>query len=255
MEAIIHYKALCYKEIARFLKVFGQTVFGPLINASLFLFVFMIAIPRDVLGDDVEFSYMQFLLPGLIMMAVIQNAFANTSSSLLVAKMTGVVVDLLMAPINTHIIILSYITGAFVRALLVSLSIAIYMTLFVDYHIQHIFWCIYFLFFTSMCLGLMGIIAAIVAKKFDQLANFTNLIITPLSFLSGTFYKIDRLPDTLQHFAMYNPFFHMIDGFRYSFLGIQDGNVLIGAIYLLLINVILYLMVYWMWSKGYRIKE
>ncbi len=247
-------KAFLVKEIHRFLKVWGQTVLGPIITTSLYLGVFSVAIGNKI-GADGEISYAEFLVPGLVMMALIQNAFANTSSSIMIAKINGNIVDILMAPMKTNSIILGYVLGSVFRGLLVGLLTLLYVMIFVKIHIHNVFWILFFAIISSSILGLLGLIAGVVSVKFDQLANFTNLIITPLSFLSGTFYSINKLPETIQQIILYNPFFYMIDGFRYGFIGKSDSNILIGGIFLLSLNIVLYVITCYMWKTGYRIKE
>lgn len=247
-------KTFLVKEVRRFLKVWGQTVLGPIITTSLYLGVFSVAIGNRI-GTNGGFTYTEFLVPGLIMMALIQNAFANTSSSLMISKIQGNIVDILMAPLVPNYVIFGYILGGIVRGLIVGTLTLLYVMIFVKIHIHNIFWILFFAVISCSLLGFLGIIAGIVSAKFDQLAHFTNLVITPLSFLSGTFYSIDKLPVTIQHIIHYNPFFYMIDGFRYGFIGVADSNIFIGAGFLIALNVVLYAITYYMWKTGYRIKE
>ncbi|MDR2007950.1 MAG: ABC transporter permease, partial [Alphaproteobacteria bacterium] len=223
------FKSFLAKEVQRFLKVWGQTVLGPIITTSLYLGVFSVAI-GDRIGTSSGISYAEFLVPGLIMMALIQNSFANTSSSILISKINGNIVDILMSPITAGGAVLALTLGSVIRGLIVGVLTLLYVSIFVKIHIHSVFWILFFAITTCSLLGLLGLIAGIISMKFDQLANFTNIIITPLSFLSGTFYSIAKLPLTLQHIIHYNPFFYMIDGFLYGFIGVSDSNITIVEI-------------------------
>ncbi|MDR0484192.1 MAG: ABC transporter permease [Alphaproteobacteria bacterium] len=248
------FKTFLTKEVRRFLKVWGQTVLGPIITTSLYLGVFSLAI-GDRVGAVSGVSYAEFLVPGLIMMTLIQNAFANTSSSIMIAKVNGNIVDTLMSPIVASSTVLAYAVGSIVRGLIVGALTLLYVMIFVKIHIHSVFWILFFAITSCLLLGLLGLIAGIISMKFDQLANFTNIVITPLSFLSGTFYSIYKLPVMLQHIIHYNPFFYMIDGFRYGFIGVADSNIMIGAVFMLGLNLVVFLIAYLMWKTGYRIKE
>lgn len=244
------------KEVKRFIKVWGQTVLGPIITTTLFLLVFSVAVSNNasrVLPQGI--SYSQFLIPGLTMMAIIQNAFSNTSSSLIIAKVSGTIIDTLMSPLSTWQTIVALTLGAITRGILIGAIILLYSMLFINLPIHSMGWMIYYAFAASMFLGLLGIIAGIVCQKFDHVANFMNLFITPMSFLSGTFYSTKQLPGAVQHIVHYNPFFYMIDGFRYSFIGVADFSITIGALVLLIINAILFFIAWLMWKKGYKIKN
>ena len=241
------------KEVKRFLKVWGQTLLGPIIQTSLFLLVFGVSLSDS--HNNSAYTYTQFLIPGLLMMMIIQNSFANTSSSLLIAKMNGNIIDILMAPLTPSLVIIGYILGGITRSLVVSICILVYVSLFSKLMFHNIFLIFYYGISGCILLGLLGLIAGIVSVKFDQVANFTNLIITPLSFLSGTFYSIAKLPTFFQNISHYNPFFYLIDGFRYSFIGVSDFNILYGALSLLSINIVLFLLCIYIWKIGYRIKS
>jgi ABC-2 type transport system permease protein len=160
-----------------------------------------------------------------------------------------------MSPITAGNTVLALTLGSVIRGLIVGVLTLLYVSIFVKIHIHSIFWILFFAITTCSLLGLLGLIAGIISIKFDQLANFTNIVITPLSFLSGTFYSIVKLPLILQHIIHYNPFFYMIDGFRYGFIGVADSNITIGAIFMLLLNIAVYLIAYLMWKTGFRIKE
>jgi len=242
------------KEVHRFCKVFGQTVLSPVITTVLFMTIFTVALggSRRYTGD---ISFELFLAPGLIMMAVLQNAFANTISSLMTAKMQGNIVDLLLAPIGPGEMTLAFTMAAATRAALVSVFVTSAMFLFVDLKISHIWALFYYAISAAIMLALLGIIAGIWAEKWEQSSSITNFVIVPLSFLSGTFYSIDRLPGIWHDISQLNPFFYLIDGFRYGIINHADGNLLIGVIYIAILNGILGFVCYRMFSSGYKLRS
>ncbi len=215
----------CYtlfkKEIRRFQSVIGQTVAAPVITAMLYLLVF-----RQVLEDRVQVydgvAYTAFLIPGLIMMSIIQNAFANTSSSLTQSKVMGNLVFVLMTPLSAFELYVAYIGAALVRAALVATGLFLMAQLFVRTPLAHPLMVLAMLFLAGGTLAVLGLIAGILADKFEHLAAFQNFFIMPLSFLSGVFYSIHSLPEFWRAASHYNPFFYMIDGFRYGFFGVGD---------------------------------
>ncbi len=209
------------KEVFRFLKVTVQTLMTPVVTALLYLLIF-----THVLAQHVEVypgvSYTVFLVPGLVMMTIIQNAFANSSSSLIQSKMTGNLVFLLLAPLSGTEFYLAFVAAAVVRGLMVGTGVYLVATLLVDVPVHNPGMLLAFAILGSALLGALGIIAGIWADKFEQLAAFQNFVILPLSFLSGVFYSIHALPDFWQEISRFNPFFYMIDGFRHGFLGVSD---------------------------------
>ncbi len=245
---------LYVREIKRFLSVVSQTVMAPVITTLLFWLVFKLALGgnRNPI-HGVDFQY--FLIPGLAMMTMVQNAFANTSSSLIVAKLQKNIVDTLMAPLNAFELLIGYSLGGISRGLLVGCCVILAMSIFKLVLIHNIFVIILFALLACMMLSLLGIIAGIISAKFDHLGAFTNFVITPLSFLSGTFYSIDNLPKLGQILAKINPFFYMIDGFRYGFLGISDTNIWLGFSILLTLDLALSYLVYNMFKSGYKLKN
>ena len=245
---------LIRREIARFMNVWSQTVMAPLINAGLFLMIFTIAIgPRrgDVMGVD----FMTFLTPGILTMTVIQNAFANTSSSLASAKIQGNIVDTLMPPLSAGELVTGYLGGAVARGALVAVVIAIGAMIFLDVSVQSPLWVLTFVLFGSILMGGLGMIAAIFANKFDQLSAIQNFLITPLAFLSGTFYSIDALPPVMQTLSHINPFFYIIDGVRFGMIGVSDSSPWLGLVVVLGTCVgVVAICLRWM-HTGYRIKS
>ncbi len=245
---------LCSKEIQRFAKIFQQTVAGPMMTTLLFLAVFALALGgamRDVAG----IPYLQFLAPGLIVMGVMQNAFANSSSSLLMGKVTGNIVDVLMPPLSHLELMFAYAIGGVARGICVGLFVALAVLFFVPLRIADPVALIYFSLSGAYLMGVLGILTGIWAEKFDHTSAITNFVVTPLSFLSGTFYSIERLPEPFYTASQFNPFFYVIDGFRYSMIGHADASLLAGVLVLAGINIALTLVGLWMFRTGYRIKN
>ena len=246
--------SLYLKETLRFLTVFGQTIIGPIITAILFLLVISLAIGNErsnVLGV----SFIQFLAPGLIAMQIIQQSFSHSSSSLLMGKVMGNIVDLIGAPLSAGEVSLSIILASVTRAIIIAVLSVIFFSLIVEIEIKNYFFFVLYLFLTSFIMGGAGFIAGLWADKFDHMATVTNFIIVPLSFLSGTFYSIDRLPEFLNKLSYYNPFFHMIDGFRYAFIENLDGSINFGIIYLSILSFVIWFISYLLYRKGYKIKH
>lgn len=244
---------LIRKEVQRFLKVWVQTVAAPVVTTLLFYAVFALALGGVVrMVGDVPF--LEFLAPGLIMMAIAQNAFANSSSSVLVAKVQGNIVDVLMPPISALELTSAYIIGGVVRGALVGLVTALAISVFVPVGLAHPFYIIFHGVAAASLLSLLGLIGGIWAEKFDHMAAVTNFIVTPLSFLSGTFYSVDSLPPTFHFIAHLNPFFYFIDGFRYGFIGQTDGTLGTGILVMLGTNLVLGFVAWRMIRRGYKLK-
>jgi ABC-2 type transport system permease protein len=244
---------LIEKEIGRFIKVHAQTITAPVITAFLYYLVFAVAMGGDQRMID-GVGYLQFLAPGLIMMSMAQNAFANTSSSLVISKVQGNIVDLLMPPLSAGELVTAFVVGGVARGAVVGTVSALTMMLLVDLPF-HALWAVVFFGVTgSMMLALLGLVGGIWADKFDHLAAIQNFIIMPATFLSGTFYSIQKMPE-VWHFVLHlNPFFYMIDGFRYGFIGISDGTLGNGVLVLLGANLVLLLLAYGMLKSGYKLK-
>jgi len=241
------------REVRRFIKVKTQTIMAPMVTTLLFLAVFSLALGgRARMVGDIPF--VEFLAPGLIMMAIAQNAFANTSSSILVAKVQGNIVDTLMPPFSAHELTLGIAMGGATRGVVVGIAVAVGMSIFVPVAVVHPFYIIYHALMASLMLALLGMMGGIWAEKFDQMAAVTNFIITPLSFLSGTFYSIQRLPEAAQIIAQLNPFFYMIDGFRYGFIGQADSSLMVGLFVMAGVNVVLWMCCTRMFQSGYKLK-
>ncbi len=217
------FPTLLYKELLRFWKVSFQTVAAPILTALLYLLIF-----SHVLAEHVQVyegvRYTAFLVPGLVMMSVLQNAFANTSSSLIQSKISGSVIFMLVPPLSYLEFFAAYVLAAVVRGLVVGLGVLLCTLGLVDLQFQSPLWIFAFALAGSALLGSLGLIAAVWADKYEQIAAFQNFIIMPLTFLSGVFYSIHSLPPFWQQLSHLNPFFYMIDGFRYGFFGVSDIN-------------------------------
>jgi len=245
---------LIKKEIYRFLKVYHQTIFSPVVNIILFLLVFSISVGENIKQiEGVDFTV--FVASGLIIMSAMQNAFANSSSSLVMSKVMGHIVDYLIPPISALELLSAFLIGAIVRGILVALASFFVIFLFASLSITHLFSMLLFLFLGCCFLGLLGILCGILSDTFDQMSALTSYLITPLTFLSGTFYSINSLPSFWQIIAKLNPFFYIIDGFRYGVTGHNDGNLLFAIIYLAILNIILFIILLQMLKNGYRIKN
>ena len=246
-------RTLAQREVQRFLNVWSQTVMAPLINAGLLLMIFTIAIGPQR-GDVMGVPFMTFLAPGILIMTVIQNAFANTSSSLASAKVGGNIVDTLMPPLSASELLFGYLFGAVARGLIVATVIGAGSWIFLGVQIQNIFWMLTFVTLGSMFMGGLGMIAGIFANKFDQLSAISNFLVTPLSFLSGTFYSIDALPEPMRIASHANPFFYIIDGVRRGMIGVSDSSPWLGLVVVLAANAVV-LSIVWRWlDRGYRLK-
>jgi ABC-2 type transport system permease protein len=244
---------LYVREVRRFLKVSMQTIAAPVVTTLLFLAVFLLALggQQRHVGD---ISYVEFLTPGLIMMAMAQNAFANTSSSLMIAKVQGNIVDVLMPPLSPGELTWGFALGGVTRGLMVGIVVAAAMALFVPLRFAAPGFALFHAIAASLLLSLLGLLGGIWADKFDHIAALTNFVVTPLSFLSGTFYSIERLPEPWHQVALFNPFFYMIDGFRYGFIGHADGPVWLGVAVLIAINAALLLLCHNWFARGYKLK-
>ncbi len=245
---------LYQKEVKRFLKVFTQTVAAPVVTTLLFYTIFALALGGIVRTVYDGVPFLEFLAPGLVMMSMVQNAFANTSSSVLISKIQGNIVDVLMPPLSPGELAVAWIAGGVTRGLLVGAVTFVAISVFVPVPVHNLFFVFYHALGASMLLSLLGVIGGIWAEKFDHIAAVTNFVITPLAFLSGTFYTVDRLPEGVWWAAHFNPFFYMIDGFRYGFIGESDGTLMIGLAVMAAANLALWALVLRMLATGYRLK-
>lgn len=245
---------LFLKEIRRFWKVGAQTVIAPVMTAFLYLIIFGHALSgRAPTLSGVD--YTAFLVPGLVMMSVLQNAFANASSSLIQSKVMGNVIFLLLTPLRPWQLFVGYVGASVVRGVVVGLGVLISTVWFVNIgHIAHWSWLLAFLVLGAALLGTLGLLAGIWAEKFDQLATFQNFIIMPATFLSGVFYSIHSLPSFWQKATHLNPFFYMIDGFRYGFFGVSDVSPWLSLSIVLMALVAVSVIVMALLARGYKLR-
>ena len=231
------------KEVMRFLSIPSQSIVAPVVTSLLFLAVFDLAI-GGLRRDDLAVSYDQFITPGLVMLAIMQNAFMNSSFSIVIAKVQGSIVDVIMPPLTPFELTCGYALGSLTRGLVVLVSVGWAMSWVLPVSVANWWLVIYYGASASLMLGLFGLLGGILADKFDHIAGLNNFVITPLAFLSGTFYSIEQLPPWLQVLSSYNPFFYLIDGFRYGVLGVGGDFLSFGIVFVLVINIIL---VVWCW--------
>ena len=246
-------RTLYFREVRRFMKIYLQTLLGPMVTTLLFLAVFVLALGRAV-GTVGGVPFVEFLAPGLMIMAIAQSAFANSSSSMTAAKLQGNIVDTLMPPFTPGELTLGYAASSATRGIVagVAVGIAMFVT---SLKIHNPLFILFHGVAAAMMLGMLGLIGGIWADKFDHLAAVNNFVITPLTFLSGTFYSIERLPEVFRALAHLNPFFYMIDGFRYGFIGHADGNLWIGLAVMGGIDVALWAICHRMFKTGYKLKS
>lgn len=248
---------LCLRETRRFWKVGMQTLFAPVVSSLLMLFVFKLAFDRGGSATSPGgVSFETFLAPGVVMMAILNNAFANTSSSLIIAKVQGNSVDFLMPPLSPLELTLGFLSGAVTRGVLVGLVTyaAVWIMGITPFTIANLFAIVFFSVVASLFMGAVGLLGGIWADKFDHMAAVQNFVIMPLTMLSGTFYPISRLPEPFVTISHYNPFFQMIDGFRYGFTGHAESNLWFGGLMSLAITLALCALC-WRWlATGYKLK-
>ena len=250
----IGFKSLWFKECNRFMVVWQQTLLSPLVSSLLFLSVLTLALGNEK-SDVLGFSFTSFLAPGLIAMSIITQSFSHSVSSLMIGKIQGNIVDMLYAPLSALEVSMAIIMAALTRSFLIAIISITVFSLIVEIPINNIFYIVVFGFLSAFILGSLGFITGLWAEKFDHTATVTNFIITPLSFLSGVFYSIKNLPELFQIISRINPFFYMIDGFRYGFLGKSDGSIIIGLQYLITLSIVMWYIAFYLYKKGYKIKS
>ncbi|MHB8454318.1 MAG: ABC transporter permease [Acidiferrobacterales bacterium] len=246
--------ALFRKEVLRFYKVLLQTVLAPMITALLYLFVFSHVLHRHAQALP-GVGYTAFLVPGLMMMSVIQNAFANSSSSLIQSKITGNLVFVLLTPLSALELFLAFVLASVVRGTVVAIGVYLVTLFLIHVPVRHPAIVLLFVLLASASLGALGVIAGVWADKFDQLAGFQNFIIIPLSFLSGVFYSIHSLPGYWQRLSHMNPFFYMIDGFRYGFFGVSDVSPAVSLMAVCLFLAGVSAITLGLLARGYKIRS
>ena len=245
--------SLYSRECSRFFVVWAQTLLSPLVSSLLFLSVLSLALGSQR-GDVLGHSFIVFLAPGLIIQSMMLQSFSHSSSSLMISKMQGNIIDLLYAPLSALEVSISIILAAVTRSIIIGIVSTLVFFLIVDIKITNMIFIFYSAFFGSFFIGSLGFITGLWATKFDHTATITNFIITPLAFLSGVFYTIDKLPSIFQTISYFNPFFHIINIFRYGFLGVSDGNIYFGIIYLPLLSLSAWFIAYILYKNGYKIK-
>ena len=246
-------KTLYLREVMRFWKVWMQTVLAPVVTTLLYMMVFVVAMGSARRPEGV--SYGAFVGPGLIMMSLLNNAFANSSSSLVQAKLMGTAVDFLTPPLSPSELAVGFTLGAVTRGLLVGAVTALTVWPFARFGMAEPWAVLFFSVMASVVMALVGVLAGLAAEKFDHIAAVTNLVITPMTFLSGTFYPVSRLPAPFAFASKFNPVFYMIDGLRYGFIGRSDGPVLIGVAYVLVLAAVLGVIVLQTFRSGWRLKS
>ena len=250
----IGFRTLYIKEVSRFLVVWAQTLLSPLVSSLLFLSVLSLALGNER-GEVLGYSFISFLAPGLIAMSIIQQSFSHSVSSLMIAKIQGNITDTLFAPLSAVEVSLAIILAAVTRSIVILIISIIVFSLIVEIHIYSIFYIFVGAFLGSFILGALGFITGLWAEKFDHTATITNFIVTPLSFLSGVFYSVDRLPAFFQSISKINPFFYIIDITRFGFLGKSDGSISFGLIYLTILAFTLWLLCWYLYKVGWKLKS
>ena len=246
-------RALYVREVRRFWKVGAQTLAAPVVTALLYMLVFVVAV-RGARPPVEGASFATFVAPGLIMMQILSNAFANSSSSLLQAKMNGLIGDFITPPLTPAEQVAGFALGAATRGVMVGAVTALAVLPFAQMRIAHPWAVLYFGAGAAVSMGLLGLMAAIWSVKFDHIAAVSNFVIMPMTFLSGTFYLVERLPEPFRTASHFNPFFYLISGFRYGFIGTADGSLLAGVICTALVAALLTAICLWMFATGYRLK-
>jgi ABC-2 type transport system permease protein len=249
-------RTLYIKEVRRFFKVQLQTIWAPAITTLLFLVIFSVSL-GGIRPSVMGVAFADFIAPGLIMMGMMQNAFANSSFSLLVGKIQGTIVDYLMPPLSVGELLLALAGGAITRAVCVGLAIWLAMVIWPNVHVTpvHLWAILWFGLLGSAMLSLLGVLTSIWAEKFDHAAAVSNFVVAPLSLLSGTFYSVDRLSPTFAAISHANPFFYAISGFRYGFIGAADSPIGLGSAVLVGINILLGIICYTLLRSGWKLKS
>jgi ABC-2 type transport system permease protein len=244
---------LYQREVRRFWKVGTQTLAAPVVTALLYMLVFVVAV-KGAAPPMAGIDFATFVAPGLIMMQILNNAFSNSSSSLLQAKMNGLIGDFITPPLSPLEQVVGFTAGAATRGVAVGAVTALAVLPFAHVSVAHWWAVIYFGVGASLIMGMIGLMAAIWSEKFDHIAAVGNFIIMPMTFLSGTFYTVSRLPEPFRTATHYNPFFYLIAGFRYGFIGHVDGSLLVGVAMTAVLTVLLGLGCLWMFVTGYKMK-
>ncbi len=249
----ISLRTLFMKEVRRFAKVWLQTVLSPLMTTSLYFLVFGVALGSRLKTID-GVPYIQFVVPGLVMMSMVRDSFLNSASSLFQSKINGTITDILLAPIGAPEILLAYVGAAMCRAIIVGALVFVIALFFTPFTIQSIGWVVYFTLFVTAAFGLLGLLSAIWAEKFDHLAIFPNFVLLPLAFLGGVFYSIEMLPEPWQTISRFNPLLYMVNGMRYGFFGVADVSPVLSAVVVLISFVVLAAVSIVVVGRGYKLR-
>ena len=244
---------LYLKEVHRYLKIIGQTLFAPIVTTLLFLIVFSVAFGNGRAINGIP--YIEFLSPGLLMMTILQNAFANTSTSLIQQKLNQNIVDTLMPPLSPIELTIGFVLSGATRGLMVAIGVGTSLFFLVSFSFHSITSIVFFSISAALMMSSLGIMTGIWAEKFDHVSTISNFVILPLSFLSGTFFPITRFEESFQFISYYNPFFYLIDGLRYGFTGQSIGSIEVGTVFIIVMNFLLCGTCYWMFRTGYKIKD
>jgi ABC-2 type transport system permease protein len=245
-------RALYIREVRRFWKVGLQTLAAPIVTALLYMMVFVVAVGGSRQVEGVSFG--AFIAPGLIMMQILNNAFSNSSSSLLQAKMNGLIGDFLTPPLSPGELVAGFALGALTRGIVVGTVAGLAIFPFAHMTFDQVWAIFYFSIGAALIMGLLGAMTAIWSEKFDHIAAVTNFIVMPMTFLSGTFYLVKNLPEPFRTISQYNPFFYLIAGFRYGFTGLMDGSLMVAVVLTAVLVVLLWAITWWMFATGYKLK-
>ncbi len=247
-------RTLYFREVRRFWKVGMQTVAAPVVTTLLYMMIFVVA-TQGAAQPVGGVPFDQFIAPGLVMMAILNNAFANASSSLIQAKIMGTSPDFLTPPLTPLELTVGFALGAATRGIFVGLVTAVAVIPFVGFSIADPLAVIFFSLGAALMLGALGVVAGLWSEKFDHLAAVTNFVVMPLTFLSGTFYRVERLPEPFETLSHYNPFFYLIDGLRYGYIGHAEGSLWIGAAVTVALTAVLLTVCWWLFKTGWRLKS
>ncbi|MFN7038553.1 MAG: ABC transporter permease [Alphaproteobacteria bacterium] len=246
--------SLYKKEVKRFIKVYNQTLIAPVIISLIYLAIFYLAAGQHV-GYIKGIKFSEFIAAGLIIMSALQNAFSNTSSSIIMGKISGTIIDYLIPPFSSLGLCLALAFSGATRGIFVGILVAFTLNFFIPIQVYSLSYCIFYLIAGSLMLSLLGIITSIISENFEQMSAVTTYIITPFSFLSGTFYSTDSLPIWANYVNNFNPFFYIIDGFRYGLIGINDSSLQLGTLVTTIFTISLFSTVYIILNKGWNIRS
>ena len=246
-------RTLFFKEIRRFIKVWLQTVLAPLMTTSLYFLVFGVALGSRLKTID-GIPYIQYVVPGLVMLSLIRESFLNTASGLFQSKINGTITDVLVAPIGAFEMLVAYVGAAMVRASIVASLVLLVALVFTPFTVAHSLWAIYFALIVSASFAMLGLVTALWAEKFDHLSVFPNFVLTPLTFLGGVFYSIKILPAPWDTISSFNPLLYMVNGLRFGFLDVSDTPILTSAIVCLLVLIGSTILTTALFVKGYRLR-